>query len=504
MPREPRRRLTATACRPVRRGLHRPQRPRSRLRGGFPNNFSGVRDILYLHSGATARDIRIRESAFAGSRPRGSITASVQSSPTSTARAARSLRATTVTRPAGPERRLARRGSRSGGARLRSRSAQPSRRGRPACGDGCRGSDFNGEGGPIYDLELRGQGHAVYTGAAPRVGSCSNVRGVRAGVRQDVHRLGASGSSTGRQSRPRAHYGGIPVPISRETRSRSKCSRHGATGVRPPITAGPRSSAERPSSRRRPRPHDGRLRHDGRWTSPSIDRGKLELLRPTGAIVHGSRCGSPGSRPSGRDCCPPERRRCTRVQAGSSYLSSQDTRVHSDSRGDEREPLIVATRTSHRVLRHVPAAASSSWAANGSATVQGRPPPTATSESAPPELRHTYRRCARPNCMGSSPAYGTRPCSTPSARPPAPPPTHEPLPRLVRDVEPAAYDPRRRLLVTEGQGSHVEAAREIAITTRNRVSALALRIRSNAGDVRRAHPDHALALLPAGLHEHEG
>jgi len=210
----------------------------------------------------------------------------------------------------------------------------------PNAGMGVAAADFNGDGHTdLFISNSRGQGHAVYTGQRP-LASGSSFSDVRAAFAPAFGKTftgwGASWVDLDLDGNPDLVLtnGGIPVTnLVRNAQPIQVLENMGAPpGSAPQFTDGTALVGGNDLPR-----VVGRglttvdFNNDGRMDiAINTIGGKLELLRPTGAVGHWLAVRfarfSPGAVVTA--VLPDGRRLVREVQAGSSYLSSQDPRVH--------------------------------------------------------------------------------------------------------------------------------------------------------------------------------
>jgi hypothetical protein len=313
---------------------------------GFPNNFSGVRDLLYLNVG---RD-RKGHSKFREVGVQAGLEA---------ARFDHSLGAVFsdfdgdgrldlyVANDGDPNRlyqNIAWPGGRKAdpaglGFRFEERAASAGVAD-PNAGMGVAAADFNGDGRTdLFISNSRGQGHAVYAGQQP-LPSGSSFTDVRTAFEPAFGKTfigwGASWVDLDLDGRPDIVLanGGIPVTsLARDAQPIQVLENMGApTGSVPRFTDGtalvggydlPRVVGRGLTT--------ADFNNDGRMDiAINTIGGKLELLRPTGAVGHWLAVRlarfSPGAVVTA--VLPDGRRLVREVQAGSSYQSSEDPRVH--------------------------------------------------------------------------------------------------------------------------------------------------------------------------------
>jgi ASPIC/UnbV protein/VCBS repeat protein/uncharacterized protein DUF6851 len=313
---------------------------------GFPNNVSGVRDLLYLNVG---RD-RKGHSKFREVGVQAGLEA---------ARLDHSLGAVFsdfdgdgrvdlyVANDGDPNRlyqNIAWPGGRKAdpaglGFRFEERAASAGVAD-PHAGMGVAAADFNGDGRTdLFVSNSRGQGHAVYTGRQP-LASGSSFDDVRAAFAPAFGNTftgwGASWVDLDLDGRPDLVLtsGGIPVTnLARDAQPIQVLENMGAPpGSAPRFTDGTALVGGNDLPRVVGRGlTTADFDNDGRMDiAINTIGGKLELLRPTGAVGHWLAVRlarfSPGAVVTA--VLPDGRRLVREVQAGSSYLSSQDPRVH--------------------------------------------------------------------------------------------------------------------------------------------------------------------------------
>src|SRR3954453_17902178 len=226
----------------------------------------------------------------------------------------------------------------------------------PSAGMGIAAADFNGDGrSDIFSSNSRGQGHAVYT-AQPPLPSGSSFKDVRTAFGPafggSFTGWGASWVDLDLDGYPDLVLANGDIPVTNLARSAQPIQvleNLGAPAGAPPrFTDGtalvggddlPRVVGRGLTT--------ADFRNDGRMDiAINTIGGKLQLLRPTGVIGHwlGVRFTrfSPGAVVTA--VLPDGRRLVREVQAGSSYLSSEDPRVHFG--------LGTATSVSQLVVRY--------------------------------------------------------------------------------------------------------------------------------------------------------
>ena len=352
----------------------------------------------------------------------------------------------------------------------------------PNAGMGVAAADFNGDGRTdLFISNSRGQGHAVYTGQQP-LASGSSFSDVRAAFAPAFGKTftgwGASWVDLDLDGRPDLVLtnGGIPVT--------------NLAGNAQPIQVLENMGAPQGSA---PRFTDGTALVGGNnlprvvgrgLTTADFDNdgrmeiaintigGRLELLRPTGAVGHWLAVRlarfSPGAVVTA--VLPDGRRLVREVQAGSSYLSSEDPRVHFGlGAATSVSQLIVRYPDGHTVSRNdVPADRIVFFRRQTrSATVLARPGRSQLlSETAP----YLIDGCTRTDLHGRSVARVWDEAMLDAIRRDLPAPTTHA--RNLFHVSAAmwdawaAYDPKADgYFVTEKvKASDVEAARETAIS----------------------------------------
>jgi ASPIC/UnbV protein/VCBS repeat protein/uncharacterized protein DUF6851 len=313
---------------------------------GFPNNVSGVRDLLYLNVGRDRKgNSKFREVG---------VQAGLEA-----ARLDHSLGAVFsdfdgdgrvdlyVANDGDPNRlyqNIAWPGGRKAdpaglGFRFEERAASAGVAD-PHAGMGVAAADFNGDGRTdLFVSNSRGQGHAVYTGRQP-LASGSSFDDVRAAFAPAFGNTftgwGASWVDLDLDGRPDLVLtsGGIPVTnLARDAQPIQVLENMGAPpGSAPRFTDGTALVGGNDLPRVVGRGlTTADFDNDGRMDiAINTIGGKLELLRPTGAVGHWLAVRlarfSPGAVVTA--VLPDGRRLVREVQAGSSYLSSQDPRVH--------------------------------------------------------------------------------------------------------------------------------------------------------------------------------
>src|SRR6266576_2719036 len=313
---------------------------------GFPNNVSGVRDLLYLNVGRNKRGrSRFREvgvqAGLEAARFDHSLGA-VFSDFTGNGRAD-----LYVANDCDPNRLYenipwpgGRKADPAGlGFRFEERAAVAGVAD-PAAGMGVAAADFNGDGrSDLFVSNSRGQGHAVYAGQPP-LPSGSSFKDVRAAFGPAFGKTftgwGASWVDLdldGNLDLVLAN-GGIPVTnLARDAQPIQVLENMGASPGSPPrFTDGTALVGGNDLPRVVGRGlTTADFDNDGRMDiAINTIGGKLQLLRPTGAGGHWLAVRlarfSPGAVVTA--VLPDGRRLVREVQAGSSYLSSQDPRVH--------------------------------------------------------------------------------------------------------------------------------------------------------------------------------
>jgi hypothetical protein len=210
----------------------------------------------------------------------------------------------------------------------------------PNAGMGVAAADFNGDGRTdLFISNSRGQGHAVYTGQQP-LASGSSFNDVRAAFAPAFGKTftgwGTSWVDLDLDGDPDLVLtnGGIPVTnLARDAQPIQVLENMGAPpGAEPQFTDGTALVGGNDLPRVVGRGlTTADFDNDGRMDiAINTIGGKLELLRPTGAVGHWLAVRlarvSPGAVVTA--VLPDGRRLVREVQAGSSYLSSQDPRVH--------------------------------------------------------------------------------------------------------------------------------------------------------------------------------
>src|SRR6266567_6358871 len=210
----------------------------------------------------------------------------------------------------------------------------------PNAGMGVAAADFNGDGRTdLFISNSRGQGHAVYTGQPP-LASGSSFNDVRAAFAPAFGKTftgwGASWVDLDLDGRPDLVLanGAIPVTnLKRNAEPIQVLENMGApSGFAPQFTDGTALVGGNDLPRVVGRGlATADFNNNGRMDiAINTIGGKLELLRPTGAVGHWLAVRlarfSPGAVVTA--VLPDGRRLVREVQAGSSYLSSQDPRVH--------------------------------------------------------------------------------------------------------------------------------------------------------------------------------
>ena len=313
---------------------------------GFPNNFKGVRDLLYLNVGRDrAGRSRFREVG---------VEAGLES-----ARFDHSLgavfsdfdddgRLDLYVANDGDPNRLYQNVAWPGGSK-----ADPSGLGfrfeeragsagtaDPNAGMGVAVADFSGDSlADLFISNSRGQGHAVYVGR-PQVASGSSFADVRAGFASAFGRTFTGWGVSWVDLDLDTDFdlvltnGAIPVTnLERNAEPIQVLENQGAApGVAPEFTDGTAlvGALELPRVVGRGLAA-GDFDNDGRIDiAINAIGGRLELLRSTGAVGHWLEVRLPRFSPGARVTAvlPGGRRLVREVQAGSSYLSSEDPRVH--------------------------------------------------------------------------------------------------------------------------------------------------------------------------------
>src|SRR6266550_6680871 len=210
----------------------------------------------------------------------------------------------------------------------------------PNAGMGVAAADFNGDGHTdLFVSNSRGQGHAVYTGQQP-LASGSSFKDVRAAFAQAFGKTftgwGASWVDLDLDGNLDLVLtnGGIPVTnLARDAQPIQVLENMGVPpGSAPQFTDGTALVGGNDLPRVVGRGlTTADFDNNGRMDiAINTIGGKLELLRPTGAVGHWLAVRlarfSPGTVVTA--VLPDGRRLVREVQAGSSYLSSQDPRVH--------------------------------------------------------------------------------------------------------------------------------------------------------------------------------
>jgi VCBS repeat protein/ASPIC/UnbV protein/uncharacterized protein DUF6851 len=357
----------------------------------------------------------------------------------------------------------------------------------PNAGMGVAAADFNGDGRTdVFISNSRGQGHAVYAGQQP-IASGSSFSDVRAAFAPAFGKTftgwGASWVDLDLDGHPDLVLanGAIPVTnLARDAQPIQVLENMGAPpGSAPQFTDGTALVGGN---------HLPRVVGRGLTTADFDNNGrmdiaintiggKLELLRPTGAVGHWLAVRlarfSPGAVVTA--VLPDGRRLVREVQAGSSYLSSEDPRVHFGlGAATSVSQLIVHYPGGHNVTRdNVPAdrivffrrQTRSATATRSTALARSRRSQR-VSETAP----YLIDGCTRADLKGRSVARVWDEAMLDAIRRDLPAPTTHA--RNLFDVSAAmwdawaAYDPKADgYFVTEKDKAHdVEAAREAAIS----------------------------------------
>jgi hypothetical protein len=455
---------------------------------GFPNNVSGVRDLLYLNVGRDRKGhSRFREVG---------VQASLEA-----ARFDHSLGAVFsdfdgdgrldlyVANDGDPNRlyqNVAWPGGRKAdpaglGFRFEERAASAGVAD-PNAGMGVAAADFNGDGRTdLFISNSRGQGHAVYSGQQP-LASGSSFSDVRAAFAPAFGKTftgwGAAWVDLDLDGRPDLVLanGGIPVTnLARNAQPIQVLENMGAPqGSAPRFTDG----TALVGGDNLPRVVGRGLiaadfDNDGRMDiAINTIGGKLELLRPTGAAGHWLAVRfarfSPGAVVTA--VLPDGRRLVREVRAGSSYLSSEDPRVHFGlGAATSVSQLIIRYPNGHIVSQNDVAADRIVFVRRQprTETVLARPGPSERlSETAP----YLIDGCSRTDLQGRSVARVWDEAMLDAIRRDLPAPTTHA--RNLFHVSAAmwdawaAYDPKADgYFVTEKlKAPDVEAARETAIS----------------------------------------
>jgi hypothetical protein len=210
----------------------------------------------------------------------------------------------------------------------------------PAAGMGVAAADFNGDGrSDLFVSNSRGQGHAVYAGQAP-IASGSSFRDVRAAFAPAFGKTftgwGASWVDLDLDGNPDLVLANGEIPVTNLARDAQPIqvleNLGGAPGSPPHFLDGTALVGGNDLPRVVGRGlTTADFDNNGRMDiAINTIGGKLELLRPTGVLGHWLAVRfatfSPGA--SVTVVLPDGRRLVREVQAGSSYLSSDDPRVH--------------------------------------------------------------------------------------------------------------------------------------------------------------------------------
>src|SRR3954466_2501772 len=343
-------------------GYTDPNVPLPNSAAGFPNNFAGVRDLLYLnlgrdrHGHSTFREIAVQSGLEAArfDHSLGAVFSDFDGDG----------RLDLYVANDGDPNRLYQNIAWPGG-----RKADPAGLGfrfeeraaiagvaDPNAGMGVAAADFNGDGRTdLFVSNSRGQGHAVYTGQQPSA-SGSSFNDVHPAFTPAFGKTftgwGVSWVDLDLDGRPDLVLanGGIPVTnLARDAQPIQVLENMGAPAGSPPrFTDGTALVGGNDLPRVVGRGlTTADFRNDGRMDiAINTIGGKLQLLRPTGVVGHwlGVRFTrfSPGAVVTA--VLPDGRRLVREVQAGSSYLSSEDPRVHFG--------LGTATNVSELVVRY--------------------------------------------------------------------------------------------------------------------------------------------------------
>src|SRR3954453_12698757 len=327
-------------------GYTDPNVPLPNSAAGFPNNFAGVRDLLYLnlgrdrHGHSTFREVGVQAGLEAArlDHSLGAVFSDFDGEG----------RLVLYVANDGDPNRLYQNIAWPGG-----RKADPAGLGfrfeeraaiagvaDPNAGMGVAAADFNGDGlTDLFVSNSRGQGHAVYTGQQPGA-SGSSFDDVHAAFAPSLGKTftgwGVSWVDLDLDGRPDLVLanGGIPVTnLARDAQPIQVLENMGAPlGSPPKFTDGTALAGGNDLPRVVGRGlTTADFDNDGRVDiAVNTIGGKLELLRPTGAVGHWLAVRlarfSPGAVVTA--VLPDGRRLVREVQAGSSYLSSQDPRVH--------------------------------------------------------------------------------------------------------------------------------------------------------------------------------
>jgi len=327
-------------------GYTDPNVPLPNSAAGFPNNFAGVRDLLYLnlgrdrHGHSTFREVGVQAGLEAArlDHSLGAVFSDFDGDG----------RLDLYVANDGDPNRLYQNIAWPGG-----RKADPAGLGfrfeeraaiagvaDPNAGMGVAAADFNGDGRTdLFVSNSRGQGHAVYTGQQPGA-SGSSFNDVHPAFTPAFGKTftgwGVSWVDLDLDGRPDLVLanGGIPVTnLARDAQPIQVLENMGAPlGSPPKFTDGTALVGGNDLPRVVGRGlTTADFDNDGRVDiAVNTIGGKLELLRPTGAVGHWLAVRlatfSPGAVVTA--VLPDGRRLVREVQAGSSYLSSQDPRVH--------------------------------------------------------------------------------------------------------------------------------------------------------------------------------
>jgi hypothetical protein len=227
----------------------------------------------------------------------------------------------------------------------------------PAAGMGVAAADFNGDGrSDLFVSNSRGQGHAVYTGQVP-IASGSSFKDVRAAFAPAFGKTftgwGASWVDLDLDGNPDLVLSNGDIPVTNLALDAQPIqvleNLGGPTGSPPHFLDGTALVGGNDLPRVVGRGlTTADFDNNGRMDiAINTIGGKLELLRPTGVLGHWLAVRfatfSPGA--SVTAVLPDGRRLIREVQAGSSYLSSEDPRVHFG--------LGAATSVSQLIVRYL-------------------------------------------------------------------------------------------------------------------------------------------------------
>jgi ASPIC and UnbV/FG-GAP-like repeat/Domain of unknown function (DUF6851) len=435
---------------------------------GFPNNFAGVRDLLYLNVGrdrnghSRFREVGVQAGLEAArfDHSLGAVFSDLDDDG----------RLDLYVANDGDPNRLYQNVAWPGG-----RKADPARLGfrfeeragsagvaDPNAGMGVAAADFSGDGRTdLLVTNSRGQGHAVYVGQQP-VASGSSFTDVRAGFATAFGDAftgwGTSWVDLDLDSDLDLVLTNGAIPVTNLTKNAEPIQvleNHGSVpGLGPQFTDGTAllGALELPRIVGRGLAAAD-FDNDGRMDiAINTIGGRLQLLRSVGAQGHWLEVRLAGLSPGARATAvlPDGRRLVREVQAGSSYLSSQDPRIHFG--------LGTATSVSELVVR---------YSGGREVRLTNVPADRIITAKATP---YSVAGCARPDLHGRSVARVWDEAMLNAIRRDLPAPTTHA--RNLFHVSAAmwdawaAYDPKADgYFVTEKHGaSHVQAAREAAIS----------------------------------------